>query len=205
MGKLITIVGNCGTGKTTLALKLCEVGSFTALLEQNVKRPFQKRFDDNLQGFSLPNQIDFLLFRAEQEIFVRENNIIGIQDGGLDLDFHVFTKCFYQKGYLRDEEYHLCKRLYSTLRTFLPLPDLFIKLSAPISLLTDRMIKRQREIDIIKTEDLVDMENLIEEWMKKVISVPIIDIDTHEDDLSYSNVIDDLVSDVITRIEINEV
>jgi deoxyadenosine/deoxycytidine kinase len=202
MGKLITVIGNCGIGKTALTMKLCEAGSFVALLEKNVDRPFQKSFQDNLKGFSLPNQIDFFLFRAEQEIFVRKNDIVGVQDGGLDQDYHVFTQCFHQKGYLNDEEYLLCERLYSILRQFLPLPDLIIKLSAPNSVLVNRMVKRQRDIDIIKPEDLLEMENIIEEWLAKASSVPVIHIDSSEDDPSYITVIDDLLKDVKSTLDI---
>jgi len=202
MGKLITVVGNSGTGKTTLTLKLCEVGSFTALFEKNVERPFQKRFNEDLKGFALSNQVDFLLFRAEQEVFVRENDIVGVQDGGLDQDFHVFTKRFRQKGYLEDDEFHLCERLYSALRLFLPLPDLIIRLTAPISILAERMTKRQREIDIEKSEDLVELEKLIEAWLTKDLSVPIIHIDASKDDPSYSTVIDGLVQEIKNKLKI---
>ncbi|MDH3944513.1 MAG: deoxynucleoside kinase [Anaerolineae bacterium] len=71
MGKLITMAGNSGVGKTTLAKLLSEAGGFELLAEDNVGRPFQKRFDEDLKRYALPNQVDFLLFRAEQEIFAR--------------------------------------------------------------------------------------------------------------------------------------
>ena len=93
--------------------------------------------------------------------------------------------------------------MYTTLRLFLPTPDLIIKLTAPHSILVDRMEKRQRGIDIVKPGDLVEMENLIDEWLTNTATIPIINIDTREGDPSYSNVIDDLVKDVKTILKIN--
>jgi len=141
------------------------------------------------------------LFRAEQEIYVRENDIIRVQDGGLDQDYYVFTKRFHQKGYLEDEEYYLCERLYSTLRLFLPLHDLIIKLTAPYSILAERMAKRQRDIDIEKSEDLLELGKLIEEWFTKGTSIPIIHIDASEDDPSYTTITEDLVRDVKNKLK----
>ena len=202
MGKLITVVGNSGVGKTTLTNILCEAGSFVPILEVPEERPFTKRFQDDPKGFSLANQVDYLLFQAEQEIFVRENDIVGVQDGGLEQSFHLFTKRFHQKGHLNDEEFYLCERLYSTLRKLLPFPDLVIKLNAPCAVLAKRMATRQREIDIEKSKDLAELEALIEEWMKKGIPVPTIEINASEDDPCYENIIDDLVRDVKTRLKI---
>lgn len=202
MGKLITVVGNSGVGKTTLTKNLCEVGSFIPLLEKIEERPFIKNFQDNRKGFSLSNQVDFLLFRAEQEIFIRENDVVGVHDGGLDQDFHVFTKRFHQKGYLEDEEFFLCERLYSTLRQFLPLPNLIIELTAPYSILAERMAKRQRDMDIERSEDLLELGKLFEAWLTTVTSIPVIRIDASGDDPSYSAIIDDLVRDIKNKLKI---
>src|SRR5512146_2425987 len=86
MGKLVTIVGSSGSGKTTLARVICRSKGFAPFLEDLKIRPFQASFMGELKTYALPNQVDFLLYRAEQELFIRQNDVIGIQDGGLDLD-----------------------------------------------------------------------------------------------------------------------
>ena len=149
-----------------------------------------------LSAVRRPNQI------AEKEIFVRENNIVGVQDGGLDICFYVYTKRFHQKGYLNDEEFHLCERLYSILRLFLPSPDLLIILTAPLAIITERMGKRGRDIDIERSQDLIELEKLIEKWLAKSTSVPSIRIDASQDDPSYSSIIEDLVGDIKIRLNI---
>ncbi len=196
MGKLITIIGNSGTGKTTLARKLCEAASYHALLEQHKERPFQQQFSDDLKKFSLSNQIDYLLFRAEQEIYARQNNLIGVQDGGLDQDFYVFTKLFYRKGYLGDAEFALCERMYLTLRQLLPSPDLIIKLSAPIPVIIRRKTNRNRGLDISKIEDLEVMEDLVKSWVSQIESTPMIDLDTGNVGPSYESILDDLLEKI---------
>jgi deoxyadenosine/deoxycytidine kinase len=198
MGKLIAIIGNCGTGKTTLAQALCENGPYTALLEQHKERPYQAQFSNELQRFSLSNQFDYMLFRAEQEINARSKDIVGVQDGGLDQDFHVFTRLFQRKGYLDQGEFQLCERLYSALRRLLPYPDLFIKLSAPKPILVERRAKRKRNLDIVVTEDLEEIELLIQDWLPKMGPAHIISIDTREDDPACARIIESLVDRVGT-------
>ena len=134
MGKLVSVVGNSGAGKTTLVQRLCALTPLQPALEQHGERPFQQLFADDLTRYGLANQVDYLLLRAEQERAARASDGIAIHDGGLDLDFHGFAKLFWHKGYLSGAEYGLCERLYTTLRACLPPPDLVIYLMAPVSL-----------------------------------------------------------------------
>jgi deoxyadenosine/deoxycytidine kinase len=185
MSTLITVIGNCGSGKTTLAKKLSEHYGFTPLLEQHAERPFQAKFQAELKTFALANQIDYLLYRAEQEFSLRESGKNGIADGGLDQDFYVFTRLFHRKGLLEDREYALCERLYHAMRQALPMPDLIIRLTAPLDVLIQRRAARTRALDIVTGADLPVIDGLINVWMNANI-VPVILFDTTQNDPDYS-------------------
>ena len=98
MGKLITIVGNSGVGKTTLAAELCRRASFAVGLEQHTERPFQALMAADPRRYALANQVDYLLLRAEQERAIRARPEPGLVDGGLDLDFYGLLACFASKA-----------------------------------------------------------------------------------------------------------
>jgi deoxyadenosine/deoxycytidine kinase len=200
MGKLITVVGNSGVGKTTIVKTLAEIGSFYPILEINAERPFQRKFKDNLKEFCLANQVDYLLYHAEKQLFVMGNDNVGIQDGGLDFTFNIFTKRFHQKGFLDSDQYHVCERLYTYLHHFLPLPDLRIFLKAPTDVIAGRMRKRGREIDIEESQDLHALEGLLADWLEKDTTLPTIHVDASQDDPSYASIINDLVKEIEVKL-----
>ncbi|HTO99950.1 MAG TPA: deoxynucleoside kinase [Anaerolineales bacterium] len=185
MGRLIAVIGNCGSGKTALTRALSGKYRLTPLLEQHVERPFQAEFQSDLLSYALANQFDYLLFRAGQELSLRASGDNGIVDGGLDQDFHVFTKLFLQKGFLDQREYDLCERLYLTLRQTLHPPDLFVRLTTPLETLRQRRFARSRSLDIVTAEDLPAIDGLLADWMDGN-AIPVIHFDTSADDPGYS-------------------
>jgi deoxyadenosine/deoxycytidine kinase len=185
VGKLLVIVGNSGVGKTTFAQQLCRLGSFSTGLEQHVERPFQALFSQDLPRYAPANQMDYLLFRAEQERAIRQGELTGVMDGGLDQDFFVFTRLFHRRGYLTEAEYRLCERMYRFVRQGLPPPDLIIRLVAPLEVIAARYAGRSRGLEIAEIKDLQEIEALLDDWLGAVADSPILTIDASDDDPGY--------------------
>lgn len=204
MGRLISVVGNTGVGKTALARALASQPGFELALEDHPGRPFQQLFKQDLRRYSLANQMDYLLLRAEQERELRGSPEIGVLDGGLDLDFEIFTRLFHQKGYLSQPEFDLCQRFYTQLRMCLPPPDLFLYLKAPLSVIQDRFLRRGRPLEIATCDDQSAIQQLLDRWLTSSSYLPLIEIDASLEDPDFAFLLPDLVARVQTWFETNQ-
>lgn len=184
MNKLITIIGPSGVGKTALVQALAKTNQFETALEQHGERPFQASAKNDIR-FTFTNQIDYLLLRAEQEKELRTSSKTGLMDGGLDLDFHGFTRLFLDRNLLRQKEYDLCRRFYLFTRSLLPAPELIVRLQADEGTVATRLSRRNR-INIASADDTPLFNSYLDEWLATVPSNHILELDVTKEDLTYT-------------------
>ena len=200
MSKLISIVGASGVGKTALVHALAKTARFITAYEQHTERPFQALFKQD-KRYALANQMDYLLLRAEQEKELRaaslDNSQIGLIDGGLDLDFHGFTRLFLSRKLLAELEFDLCRRLYTLIRATLPMPELIVRLNADEGTVADRMLGRKR-INIASVEDTALFNSFLDEWLTSIPSKQILTLDVSHESMEYTKSIN-LILEYIHR------
>jgi deoxyadenosine/deoxycytidine kinase len=164
--KFITIEGNIGAGKTTLAGLLSEKLNARLVLEEFADNPFLAKFYEN------PSQYAFsveLFFMAER--FKQLKDLLGQQDlfQTTTVSDYLFTKCLlFAKVNLPNDEFRLFQRLFEMMQPQLIQPDLLIYLHAPVNKLQENIKKRNRSYEQnIKDDYLFEIQQTYTHYIKQ--------------------------------------
>lgn len=141
----ITIEGNIGAGKTTLAHLLSKKLDARLILEEFADNPFLPKFYENPKQFAFPLELFFMAERYKQlkEMLVSRDlfNTVTVSD-------YLFTKCLlFARVNLPEEEYRLYQRLFDIIHQQIVQPELLIYLHAPVSRLQQNIRKRNRSYE----------------------------------------------------------
>ena len=164
--KFITVEGNIGAGKTTLASLLSEKLNARLVLEEFADNPFLAKFYDN------PSQYAFsveLFFMAER--FKQLKDHLSQQDlfQTTTVSDYLFTKCLlFAKVNLPNDEFRLFQRLFEMMQPQLIQPDLLIYLHAPVNKLQENIKKRNRSYEQnIKDDYLFEIQQTYTHYIKQ--------------------------------------
>ncbi|MBS1600157.1 MAG: deoxynucleoside kinase [Bacteroidetes bacterium] len=141
----ITIEGNIGAGKTTLAHLLAKHFNARLILEQFADNPFLPQFYENPKQYAFPLELFFMAERYKQ---LKE--LVYTKDlfQSITVADYLFTKCLlFAKVNLPEEEFRLYQKFFDIIYQQLVQPDLVIYLHAPVSKLQQNIRKRNRSYE----------------------------------------------------------
>ncbi|MDQ3847093.1 MAG: deoxynucleoside kinase [Bacteroidota bacterium] len=141
----ITIEGNIGAGKTTLAHLLAKHYNARLILEQFADNPFLPKFYEDPKKYAFPLELFFMAERFKQlKELIQQKDLFQ----SLTISDYLFTKCLlFAKINLPDDEFRLYQRLFEIIHQQLVQPDILIYLHAPVSKLQQNIRKRNRSYE----------------------------------------------------------
>jgi deoxyguanosine kinase len=138
----VTIEGNIGAGKTTLAHLLAKHFNARLILEKFDDNPFLPKFYENPSQYAFPLELFFMAERFKQlKDLLQQKDMFQ----SLTISDYLFTKCLlFARVTLPEDEFRLYQRLFDIIHQQLIQPDLLIYLHAPVTKLQANIKKRNR-------------------------------------------------------------
>lgn len=175
----ITVEGNIGAGKTTLAAKIAGDFNGNLILEQFAANPFLPLFYKEPQRYAFSLELFFVAERYRQ----LKETITGkdIFRSFTVSDYLFVKSLLFAKINLGEEEYRLFQRLFYIIYEQLPEPDLLLYLHLPVDKLLENINKRGRGYeDGIKSDYLKAIESSYFDYMKQQTDVPVVIVNAAE-------------------------
>lgn len=162
----ITIEGNIGAGKTTLAHLLSKRLNARLILEEFADNPFLPKFYENQRQYAFPLELFFMAERYKQL-----KDMLQTKDmfQNLTISDYLFTKCLlFAKVNLPEEEFLLYQKLFDIINPQLVQPELLIYLHAPVNKLKENIRKRNRSYEqAIATAYLFSLQETYTQYIKQ--------------------------------------
>ncbi|MCB0655557.1 MAG: deoxynucleoside kinase [Saprospiraceae bacterium] len=172
----ICIEGNIGAGKTTLCQRLANDFNCKLVLEEFTDNPFLPYFYKDPERFALPLELFFMTERHKQ----LEKSLLhqDLFHEFIVSDYFFLKTLLFAKNNLQTDEYRLFQKMFFTLASNFPSPDLLIYLHRSPENLRKNIIQRGRDFETdIKLTYLQNLQDIYFEYFRSEISFPIIILD----------------------------
>lgn len=194
----ISIEGNIGAGKTTLASRMSQQFNTRLILEQFEDNSFLPKFYEDPTRYAFPLELSFLADRFQQlktQLAVHDMfHPVTISD------YFILKSLIFAKKTLNGEEFTLYTRLFSIIENALPKPDLLVYLYLDISRLQSNIRQRGRAYEQ-KIEDnyLQRIQEGYLDYIRQQQGLRVLLIDTNKlDFVAHQEDYDQLI-DIITK------
>jgi deoxyadenosine/deoxycytidine kinase len=165
MKKFITIAGNMGVGKTTLAKKLAGHYDWRAMLEPVDNNPYIEKFYGDMARWAFHSQLFFLTKAIEQHSEIVNGELSSVLDRSVYEHANIFAQNCYDSGYITDDDWEIYRSLYSSFIDTVAPPDLMIFLKASDAKIVERIERRSRKYEIdIDREYFLGLNRLYNQW-----------------------------------------
>jgi len=141
----VTIEGNIGAGKTTLAHLLSKHFNAKLILEEFADNPFLPKFYENPSQYAFPLELFFMAERYKQLKELLQNRDLFQH---ITISDYMFTKCLlFARVNLPEEEFKLYQKLFEIINPQILQPELLIYLHSPVQKLQENIKKRNRSYE----------------------------------------------------------
>lgn len=162
----ITIEGNIGAGKTTLAHLLSKKLNARLILEEFADNPFLPKFYEDPKQYAFPLELFFMAERYKQM-----KNRVQSADlfQSVTVSDYLFSKCLlFARVNLPDDEFRLYQKLFDIMSQQIAMPDVVIYLHAPIQKLQGNIKKRNRSYEqAIPDSYLQNIQNTYQGYLRE--------------------------------------
>ncbi|MFS4466988.1 2-amino-4-hydroxy-6-hydroxymethyldihydropteridine diphosphokinase [Maribacter sp. 2210JD10-5] len=143
--EFITIEGNIGAGKTTLAHKIAEDFNAKLILERFADNPFLPNFYEDQARFAFPLEMSFLADRYQQ--FTDDTSQFDLFKNFMISDYDIYKSLIFAKVTLQKQEFELYRKVFSFMYKEVKKPKIYVYLYQTTERLLENIKKRGRDYE----------------------------------------------------------
>lgn len=179
--KFITVEGNIGAGKTSLAKLFGQHYQSKLILETFAENPFLPKFFEDAKRYAFSAELFFLADRYQQlHEQLKEFNLFSHST----ISDYVFVKSLlYSRVNLTDDEFKLFQRIFQIMYPSLPEPDLLVYIHSSVKRIIKNIVKRGRNFEqSVSEEYLLKIQNAYFNYFKQKPNLKILIINSDKID-----------------------
>ena len=152
----LTIEGNIGSGKTSLAEMIAEDFNGKLILERFKDNPFLPKFYEDQARFAFPLEMSFLADRHQQ--LMDDISQLDLFTDFAISDYNPNKSLIFSKVTLQEDEYALYKKIFNIMYSDVPKPDVYVYLYQNVDRLLSNIKKRGRDYE----------QNISPDYLKRI-------------------------------------
>jgi len=196
--KYISIEGNIGSGKTTLAKMLATEFGMRPVLEEFSENTFLKKFYEDGSRYAFPLEVSFLVERFEQ--LQNAFKTTDLFSPGVVSDYLFEKSLIFARNNLTEEQFALFLKIYRNLHREMPAESVVLYLHRPIDYLQEKITSRAREYEQnIHPDYLESIQKAYFKYLRNKEGAPVLVINLDKKDFIEDDMLRERLFDLIFK------